>query len=218
MKKVVESGELGDIYYTKCGWMRRSGIPGWGSWFTREKDAGAGPIYDIGVHALDLACWLSSNFEPAQVLASSYSKFGPEKKALGDWGVPNLDGYYDVEDLSSALIKMRNGATVSFEVSWAAHVPRSEFSIRLLGEKAGLDLESMSIHSAENGEIDKKLRYKEADAYFEEMSHFIDCVRNDAEPITTSDEMLSLQKTLDMILLSSRENRVVLANEISSLR
>ena len=211
MKKVVDSGELGEVYYTKCGWMRRSGIPGWGSWFTREEDAGAGPIYDIGVHTLDLAFWLASNYESAQVLASSYAKFGPERKGLGDWGTHNFDGYYDVEDLATALIKMKNGATVSFDVSWAAHVEKSMFSIQLMGDLGGLDLEKMSIYSSEN---DRKLEYSETDPYFAEMSHFIDCIQNDEEPVTTPDEMLALQKTLDMILLSCREDRVVTANEV----
>ena len=82
LKGYVERGDLGDIYFAKCGWLRRNGIPGWGSWFTRRKDAGAGPIYDIGVHALDLTLWLMDNFEPAEAYASSYMKFGPEKLSL----------------------------------------------------------------------------------------------------------------------------------------
>lgn len=213
-KRVAENGELGDIYYINVAWMRRSGIPGWGSWFTREKDAGAGPIYDIGVHVLDTALWIADNFEPEQALASSYAKFGPDKKALGDWGTHNHEGYYDVEDLSSALIKMKNGATVSFEVSWAAHVPRSQFSVMLLGEKAGLDMETMTLHSAEAVEIDRKLEYTKTDAYYEEMKHFTECIIKDESPVTTPDQMLNLQKTLDMILLSCRENRAVNADEI----
>jgi predicted dehydrogenase len=211
MKEVVDSGELGEIYYTKCGWMRRNGIPGWGSWFTREKDAGAGPIYDIGVHTLDLAFWLASNFEPMKVLASKYTRFGNKQKGLGDWGIPNYEGYYDVEDLASALIKMKNGATVAFDVSWAANIEKSEFSVKLMGDKGGLDLEKMTVYTPEN---DRKLKHVEADPYYREMSHFIDCIINDREPVTKPNEMLALQKTLDMILLSSREDRIVDANEI----
>jgi len=100
-KQVVDNGLLGDVYYTKAGWMRRNGIPGWGSQFTRKDLAGAGPIYDIGVHALDTACWIMSDFKASQVLASSYARFGPEKKGLGDWGTPNFEGYYDVDYLNS---------------------------------------------------------------------------------------------------------------------
>ncbi|MCW4013194.1 MAG: Gfo/Idh/MocA family oxidoreductase [Candidatus Bathyarchaeota archaeon] len=213
-KQLVMNGTLGDVYYSKAGWMRRNGIPGWGSWFTRRELAGAGPIYDIGVHALDLTCWLGGNFDVDQVLASSYAEFGPEKRGYGDWGTVNESGYYDVEDLASAFIKMKDGSTVAFEVSWAANVPSSEFSVMVLGDKAGLDMSKLMIHSTNGSEVNAPLEYKETDSYWEEMSHFIDCIVNDREPVTKPDEMLGLQRMLDMILLSARENRVVKASEV----
>ncbi len=213
-KQLVSDGILGDVYYSKAGWMRRNGIPGWGSWFTRRELAGAGPIYDIGVHALDLTCWLGDNFDVDQVLASSYAEFGPKKRGYGDWGTVNDSGYYDVEDLASALIKMRNGSTVAFEVSWAANVPSSEFSVMVLGDQAGLDMREGMIHSTGESEIDTPLNYEETDPYWEEMSHFIDCIVNNREPITKPHEMLGLQRMLDMIQLSARENRVVKASGV----
>lgn len=213
-KQLVLNGVLGDVYYSKAGWMRRNGIPGWGSWFTRSELAGAGPIYDIGVHALDLTCWLGGTFDVDQVLASSYAEFGPEKRGYGDWGAVNDSGYYDVEDLASALIKMKDGSTVAFEVSWAANVPSSEFSVMVLGDKAGLDMRGLMIHSTDGSEVDTSLEFKETDSYWEEMSHFIDCIVNDREPVTKPDEMLGLQRMLDMILLSAKENRVVKASEV----
>ena len=62
LKEVMDWGVLGDVYYSKCGWLRRNGLPPWGSWFMRRRDSGGGPIMDIGVHAPDLAFWLTSNF------------------------------------------------------------------------------------------------------------------------------------------------------------
>jgi len=215
LKRHVESGELGDIYYAKCGWLRRSGIPGWGSWFTRKKDAGAGPIYDIGVHVLDLTLWLMSNFDPAAAYASSYAKFGPEKRGLSGWGKPEPDGYFDVEDLATALLKMENGASVSFEASWASHIEKPRSIATLMGDRAGLDLESMTIYTTEDGgHVDKKIHFEENDPYLEAMSHFMDCIKRDEEPLTRPEEMLGLQRTLDMILKSSQEDRVVSADEV----
>lgn len=214
-KQLVLDGALGDVYYSKAGWMRRNGIPGWGSWFTRQELAGAGPIYDIGVHALDLACWLGGNFNVDQALASSYSRFGPRKMGYGDWGTPNDDGYFDVEDMATALLKMKDGSTVAFEVSWAAHVPKSEVNVMLLGDKAGLDMKEMRLHSTEEAEIDVDVEYVETDAYLEEMRHFVECIVDNRDPLTTPDEMLGLQRMLDMILLSAKENRLVDADEIT---
>ena len=36
LKKIIDAGLLGKIYYAKVGWLRREGIPGLGSWFTRR--------------------------------------------------------------------------------------------------------------------------------------------------------------------------------------
>lgn len=211
-KQVVD--QLGDIYYVKAGWMRRNGIPGWGSQFTRKDMAGAGPIYDIGVHALDTACWVMNDFAPDQVLASSYTKHGPHRRGLEDWGTPNFDGYFDVEDLSSGTIKMKSGKTINFEVSWAAHVPKERFSVSLVGEDAGLDLETMMLHTTEEEEINTKVQWIQTDSYLDQMKHFADCIMNDVDPVTTPTQMLELQRMLDMILLSSREDRVVKSGEI----
>jgi predicted dehydrogenase len=215
IKRHVEGGELGEVYYARCGYLRRSGIPGWGSWFTRRNEAGAGPIFDIGVHVLDLTLWLMSNFRPATAYASSYSKFGPEKKGLGVWGTQESDGYFDVEDFATALLRMEDGASVSFEVSWASHIPKSGQYLTLMGERGGLDLETGTIYTTEDGgHIDKKLHFEDVDPYLAEMNHFIDCVLEDREPLTRPDEMLGLQKALDMILKSSQGNRLVAASEV----
>ena len=211
-KQVVD--QLGDVYYVKAGWMRRNGIPGWGSQFTRKDLAGAGPIYDIGVHALDTACWLMDDFGPDQVLASSYTKHGPHKRGMEDWGTPDFKGYFDVEDLSSGTIKMKSGTTINFEVSWAAHVPEERFSVSLIGEDAGLDLETMMLHTTKVEEINTKVHWSQTDPYLDQMKHFVDCIENDVDPITTPKQMLELQRMLDMILISGEENRVVKASEI----
>jgi len=211
-KRVMDGGGLGEVYYSRAGWVRRSGIPGWGSQFTRRELAGAGPIYDIGVHALDNACWLMSDFMADRVLASSYSKLGPRRKGLGDWGVHDFDGYFDVEDLAAALVKMRSGVTVVFEVSWAAHVHGPRYTVRVLGEEAGLDLETMTLYT--EGELDVPIEYEEADPYLEEMRHFVDCVEGGGAPLTAPGEMLELQAMLDMILLSGGEDRVVRRSEV----
>jgi predicted dehydrogenase len=213
-KKIIDTGILGLVYYAKAGWMRRNGIPGWGSQFTQKELAGAGPIYDIGVHALDTTCWLMSDFQAEQVLATCYSRFGPHKRGLGGWGKHDLKGVFNVEDLASAIIIMKSGTTISFEVSWAAHIAKSQFTVQILGDDAGFDLEEMMLYSTTEEEINTPINYKKNDPYLDEMKHFIYCIQEDKPPITKPEEMLELQAILDMILVSSQENRVVKRSEI----
>ena len=43
LKGVIDDGGLGRPYYAKASWLRRSGIPTLGSWFTNPELAGGGP-------------------------------------------------------------------------------------------------------------------------------------------------------------------------------
>ncbi|MDD4518019.1 MAG: Gfo/Idh/MocA family oxidoreductase, partial [Limnochordia bacterium] len=67
MRRRIEQGELGNVYYAKAGYLRRSGIPGLGGWFTDKSRSGGGCMLDIGVHALDLTYWLMGAPEPVSV-------------------------------------------------------------------------------------------------------------------------------------------------------
>jgi len=210
LKSHIDAGELGEIYFAKCGYLRRSGIPGMGSWFTTKSEAGAGPIFDIGVHALDLTLWFMDNFRPVSATASSYAKFGPKGKGMGGWGTPVPGGPFDVEDLAAAIVRMENGATVFLEVSWAGYVGKAEFYSTLLGDKGGADFASMRIYTEEQGNfVEKVLHFEDNDWYLAEVEHFIDCIVNDREPITTADQMIGVQKALDAILESAETGREV---------
>ena len=73
---VIDEGRLGRPYYAKAWWMRRSGIPTLGSWFTRAELAGGGPLMDIGVHVLDYALFLLGNPAVTAVSAVTYDLLG----------------------------------------------------------------------------------------------------------------------------------------------
>ena len=55
IKQIVESGELGDIYYLQAGGGRRGGIPTpFGTSFIEKETAGIGAVGDIGSYSLDM--------------------------------------------------------------------------------------------------------------------------------------------------------------------
>ena len=55
IKKIVESGELGQVYYIQTGGGRRRGIPTpFGTTFIENETAGLGALADIGCYSLDL--------------------------------------------------------------------------------------------------------------------------------------------------------------------
>lgn len=144
LKDVIDAGRLGRPYYAKAWWLRRSGIPGRGSWFTRSELAGGGPLVDIGVHVLDYSLFLLGNPTVTAVSASTYDLlatagfgFNPES---GKTSVAGSTGF-DVEDLATVFMRLEDGGTLLVEASWAAHrIDGDQFGITLYGSKGGAEL------------------------------------------------------------------------------
>lgn len=143
LKQAIDDDVLGDIYYAKASWLRRSGIPGLGTWFTRKDTAGGGPFMDIGVHMADMAMHLLGEPGISTVTASTWAEFGPR-------GLGGSAGYrgsapgpqpYEVEDCASAFCRLDTGGTLILEASWAQWVPHDIRSLDLYGSRAGAHLE-----------------------------------------------------------------------------
>jgi predicted dehydrogenase len=213
---LTEKGELGDIYYAKTTYLRQSGIPGWGSWFTRFNESGGGPLIDIGVHMLDLALYQMGNPKPVSVFGSTYAKFGPEKRGLGTWGTPDWDGYYDVEDLASALIKMDNGATLFLEVSWAANIDAvdAKSGITIMGSEGGARLEpgsgDFTLSGQKFGECFSVNVAAQGPPAREAMTkHFIECAKEGAQTIAPVYSGMVNNLVLDAIYESAKTGKSV---------
>ena len=73
LKKVVQRGDLGEIYFAKAPAIRRRGTPTWGV-FLNEEEQGGGPLIDIGTHSLDLTLYLMDNYSPKMVVGTKYKK------------------------------------------------------------------------------------------------------------------------------------------------
>jgi predicted dehydrogenase len=212
-KQLVTKGVLGEVYHAKTAWTRRAGIPRIGSWFTQTKFAGGGCTYDIGVHALDRCLFLMGEFEAAAVSGQTYSKFG--SRGLGDatWGKSEIDSKkpFDVDDLSTALIKLKSGRTVLLEASWAAHQPEADYNgTQLFGTDAGLLLPPLKLfRPGQNGYITEQVEVKADLVNPNRMVHFIDCLLGQAKPYVKPEESLGVQKILDAIYISARTGREV---------
>ena len=227
LKQYIDDGELGNIYFARCGWIRRNGIPGWGSWFTQKEIAGGGPLIDLAVHMLDLTMWFMGNPEPAVVLASTYSVFGPRKEGLGPWGTPDLEnGIFDVEDMAVALIKFANGATIALEASWASRIKREWVYSTLMGDKAGASLErvfevdgeddtaidTLEIYAQRYGQpVNEQLLFPADPAMGRHtaVQHFVDCIIEGKEPLSPGTDGLRIMKILDAAYKSAETRKAV---------
>jgi predicted dehydrogenase len=145
LKKIIDAGLLGHIYYAKAGWLRREGIPGLGSWFTRAATAGGGPLMDIGVHMLDMSLHLLGEPTVTAATAATYAEFGPRGKGGSGYGSVKMsagsDTEFDVEDLSTAFLRLGDGGTLLLESSWAQWIPHDQCYVTVYGSDGGASIE-----------------------------------------------------------------------------
>jgi predicted dehydrogenase len=211
LKREVESGVLGDIYFARSEWHRRRGIPKFGGWFGQKNLSGGGPLIDLGVHRLDLALWLMDYPEPDWVMASTYDRIGSalaREKGLE----------FDVEDFAVGLVKFKNGATLELEASWAANIREKDLmSTRLLGSEGGLVQRNVDegyafeaeMYVERNGSLfDIKLN-PSSPSVPSAMCHLADAILTDTPHIATGEEGRTVMRLLDAIYESSERGAPV---------
>jgi predicted dehydrogenase len=211
LKRLADSGAIGEIYFGRTVWHRRRGLPGFGGWFGQKALSGGGPIIDLGVHRLDLAMWLMGNPRPTRVSAGVYSVLGPRLAR-------KQRKKFDVEDLGCALIRFDSGATLVLEASWAGFSEKKEDMVtQLLGTKGGIiqrnvgegyDFEARVYREQDGATWEARLQ-QPTDRVPSAYEEFVDAVLDDREPLATGRQGLDVQLILDAIYKSAAAGREV---------
>ncbi|MDR3173598.1 MAG: Gfo/Idh/MocA family oxidoreductase [Treponema sp.] len=135
IKKIVDSGELGKVYYIQTGGGRRRGIPN--STFIEKKTAGIGALGDIGCYSLDLVLNAIGYPKPLTVSGYKSAYFGPNPTCNN----PVDAARFDVDDFAAAFIRLEGGIIVDFRIAWAMNIDTPGDTI-ILGTEAGLRIPS----------------------------------------------------------------------------
>ena len=217
VREYVQAGVFGKIYHMRAVLIRRRGIPGLGGWFTTKAQSGGGPMIDIGVHWFDLALWMSGLWNPTNVSAKTYAKFGPrmkDYKYVSMWaGPPKFDGAFDVEDYSTGFVRFGAEATMSFEIAWAANSESDSF-VEILGEKAGtrvLDGKPLQIVTEDDKRpVNIHPQFEAKSSPFQDQARiFVAACRGEGAPAATGAEGVTVMRLIDAIYESSRANAEV---------
>ena len=115
IKKIVDSGVLGKIYYIQTGGGRRRGIPG--STFIEKSTGGIGALGDIGCYSLDMV--LNAIGYPKPLTVSGYVSdfFGKNPKYNGKDAER-----FSVDDFAAAFVRLEGDIILDFRIAWAMHV------------------------------------------------------------------------------------------------
>ncbi|ELK41373.1 oxidoreductase [Brevibacillus agri BAB-2500] len=214
VKAWLDEDRLGSIYHAKTGWVRRNGIPGWGSWFTQKELAGGGPLIDIGVHMLDLTLWLLDHPKPVSVLGQTYAQFGPHKRGLSEWGRREENGKFDVEDMAVAMITFENGFSLTLDASWASHIEKENVFLQLYGQAGGVSLglleEKLTLYHEWGGvTATTELSPTPCNERVMLLANFLDAVEGKAQPLCTPEQALYITRLIEAIYQSAQTGEAV---------
>lgn len=209
VKRFIDAGEFGEIYSARVQALRRRGIPGWGV-FTNKEIQGGGPLIDIGVHMLDTALYLMNYPEVDYVSAAAFQKIGNRQGVglMGGWD----PGKFTVEDSAFGFIRLKNGAAIMLETSFALNTKeRSLMNVNLFGEKAGAAVFPPVIYTEKHGSlVDIELPFlQEVDKHSRSIKSFIDACQGKEALICTSEQGLIIQKIVDAFYESAETGQAV---------
>jgi predicted dehydrogenase len=226
MMAYIADGTVGRINSAQAKWIRRTGIPGVGGWFTNKALSGGGPLIDL-LHMIDLALYFMGYPEPEYVLAQCFDDFICDPAFKGPWGIPdNAAGVTNVENAVHGFVRFKTGQVLSLQVSWAEMVKREEVSVVFQGQKAGgmvrrlfgrdgIDdtaVDTGELYVQEHGRSVNRNIVVEPDlAMGRERSaaNFIEALEGKSAPLNHIGEALKLMKIIDAAYESARTGKPV---------
>lgn len=186
-RQLVKEGAIGEIYMLKQS-EKHSGPHS--DWFYDVSLSGGGVLMDMGCHAMEWFRWMLDNAKPISVYASM-STVLHKNRTKG-------------EDNSIVIVEFENGVTAVAENSWAKHGgmdDRSEVHGTGGVIYADLFMGNSAISYSKHGygyameKADTTVGWSFTvfeevfnQGYPHELKHFVDCVRNNKQPLVTGDD------------------------------
>ncbi len=213
LKRFIDNGELGDIYYSKASCLRVLGNPG--GWFADKERSGGGPLIDIGVHVIDLCWYLMGKPKVKSVSGNTYHKLGNRSNVefKSFYKAADYDAKQNtVEDLANALIRFDNGASLLVDVSFSLYAKKEEVRVSLHGNKGGAEIEpALEIFTEKNNimlnstpQIDH-LTFDFENGFQNEINHFIACIQGKEQNIAPVEDGVEIMKILTGVYESSKQ-------------
>ncbi|PID57300.1 MAG: dehydrogenase [Ignavibacteriae bacterium] len=192
LKSLINSGELGDIFYIKCGWARKQSSNQ--KWFNKKNLSGGGVLLDLGIVLLDTALWLLDFPKIKNVTSQNFSHTRQT-----------------VEDSSVGLIRFNSNAVLNYEVSWSVQDETDKFRLSAFGKegagylnplKAYKKVDSTKVDYTLNSRAEQKNLFRKS--YENEIKHFIGAIKDSIPLISSSEEALFRMKLIENLYQSAK--------------
>lgn len=141
IRKLVDSGALGQIYHFRAVYLQEWIMPHYGTpmiWRLKKDQAGSGALGDLGAHIIDLARYLVGEIGSVSAMKKTFIKQRPD----GQGGM----GTVDVDDAFASVVEFENGALGTLEATRFAGGRKNGQRIEINAEKGSIvfNLERMN--------------------------------------------------------------------------
>lgn len=197
LKSFIEGKELGKIYYTRVGWLKKFNLDK--AWLVQKDKSGGGAFIDLGIVMLDMALWMMGYPEVVRLGASHYHQRTKE-----------------VEDTSVVHLTLNSGAVVNIEVSWSMCLADDLYYCYIHGSNGSASLSPLTINKELHGNL-VNLAPSKLDSphqlfrrsYENEHKHFLGAVKNLHPVISTGDEAVQRMRIVDAVYRSAKRGKEV---------
>ena len=225
IKKSVQSGVLGQVYYIQTGGGRRRGIPHpFGTSFIEDATAGIGAVGDIGCYSLDMVLNAIGYPKPLTVSGYKSALFGtrPDYCTYVKSGHPEYAAKFGVDDFAAAFVRLEGGIILDFRIAWAMNMDTPGDTI-ILGTEGGLRIPSTECWNGtvggamklyhevcgEQTETEIPIIKTNGDLFDLKIRSFLDAVKNGTEAPVPASQILYNQAIIDGISKSHALGREI---------
>ena len=216
IKRIVQSGVLGKIYYIQTGGGRRRGIPPpYGTSFIEDATAGIGAMADIGCYSLDMV--LNAIGYPKPLTVTGYTSKHLGVSPLNYPAHPEYAEKFEVDDFAAGFIRLEGDIILDFRIAWAMNINTPGDTI-ILGTLGGLRIPStdcwngtiggpMTLYQQVGGQsIDTVIPPIDDHGHLfdRKVRSFLDAIKNGDKAPVPACEILYNQAIIDGIVKSSK--------------
>jgi predicted dehydrogenase len=198
IRSFVQSGELGEVFYLKAGWLNRA-QPRGRTWRESKAAAGGGAFMDLGIQMLDLALWILGHPTAERISAQMHSPAGSE-----------------VEDAAALLLRLEGDRVINLEASWNLLSTRDRQFLHVLGSAGSASLTPFAVYremSTGLTEVTPQLPPGRENlftaSYRSELQHFVEVVRGAQPADSSAREHVQLLRLVEAAYRSAEERQEV---------
>jgi len=198
LRKFVDKGDLGEIFFAKAGWLRQRTEWDSDEWRRQKRESGGGVVLDLGFQMLDQALWILGGPKVESVTASVHrSRKG------------------EVEDSATAFLRLGSGATLTLELTWGLLMEKDFSYLNLFGSGGAALLNPLRIHKGMHGNLVNvtpamdTARHQYKHSMEAQVAHFAESLRKGVKPMGSADEILPVMELMDAVYRSADQGKEV---------